>query len=58
LSPSRTGSERRIPHLHIQLAPRHKKDGLKGFFWLRKPYEDQETMLRVQTIFCSALMGS
>ena len=47
-----------VPHLHIHLVPRHKKDGLKGFFWPRKPYEDQETMLRVQTILRSALMGA
>jgi len=47
-----------VPHLHIHLVPRHKKDGLKGFFWPRKPYQDQETMLRVQTILRSALMDA
>ncbi|SRR6266849_4228045 len=47
-----------VPHLHIHLVPRHKKDGLKGFFWPRKPYEDQETMQRVQTLLRSALMRS
>jgi histidine triad (HIT) family protein len=26
-----------IPHLHIHLVPRHKKNGLKSFFWPRKP---------------------
>ncbi len=47
-----------VPHLHIHLVPRHKKDGLKGFFWPRKPYKDQETMLRVQAVLRSALMRS
>ena len=26
-----------ISHLHIHLVPRHHKDGLKSFFWPRKP---------------------
>ena len=26
-----------IPYLHIHLVPRHNKDGLKRFFWPRKP---------------------
>ncbi len=45
-----------VPHLHIHLVPRHQRDGLKGFFWPRESYEDQETMLCVQTILRSALM--
>ncbi len=47
-----------VQHRHIHLVPRHKKDGLKGFFWPRKPYKDQETMLRVQAVLRSALMRS
>lgn len=27
-----------VPHLHIHVVPRKPKDGLKGFFWPRKPY--------------------
>ena len=45
-----------VPHLHVHIVPRRRKDGLKGFFWPRKPYKDQETMLRVQTLLRSALM--
>jgi histidine triad (HIT) family protein len=41
-----------------QSVPRHKKDGLKGFFWPRKPYKDQETMQRIQTLLHFALMRS
>ena len=29
-----------VPHLHIHIVPRRKKDGLKGFFWPRHPYRD------------------
>ncbi len=28
-----------VPHLHIHIVPRRKKDGLKGFFWPRRKYE-------------------
>ncbi len=45
-----------VPHLHIHLVPRHHRDGLKGLFWPRKPY--QETMQRVQAVLRSAFMGS
>lgn len=27
-----------VPHLHIHLVPRHKGDGLRGFFWPRAKY--------------------
>ncbi len=29
-----------VPHLHVHVIPRRKKDGLKGFFWPRVPYRD------------------
>jgi histidine triad (HIT) family protein len=29
-----------VPHLHAHVVPRHKKDGLKGFFWPRTKYAD------------------
>src|SRR5690242_14158887 len=28
-----------VPHLHIHIVPRRRKDGLKGFFWPRARYE-------------------
>jgi histidine triad (HIT) family protein len=31
-----------IPHLHVHVVPRVRKDGLRGFFWPRHPYEDVE----------------
>ena len=31
-----------VPHLHIHIVPRKPKDGLKGFFWPRKPYTSPE----------------
>jgi len=31
-----------VPHLHVHVVPRRRKDGLKGFFWPRYPYPDDE----------------
>jgi histidine triad (HIT) family protein len=28
-----------IPHLHVHVVPRRKKDGLRGFFWPRVRYD-------------------
>jgi len=33
-----------VPHLHFHVVPRTKGDGLKGFFWPRKKYADDEQM--------------
>ena len=29
-----------VPHLHVHIVPRRQKDGLKGFFWPRKKYQN------------------
>ena len=31
-----------VPHLHVHVVPRRKKDGLKGFFWPRSKYGADE----------------
>ncbi|MBW3536347.1 MAG: HIT family protein [Actinobacteria bacterium] len=33
-----------VPHLHVHVVPRHRKDGLRGFFWPRVRYEDEASM--------------
>jgi histidine triad (HIT) family protein len=33
-----------VPHLHVHVVPRRKKDGLKGFFWPRNPYKSESEM--------------
>lgn len=40
-----------VPHLHIHVVPRRRRDGLKGFFWPRTPYRDAEALATV----CSAI---
>jgi histidine triad (HIT) family protein len=37
-----------VPHLHIHVVPRRRKDGLKGFFWPRQPYKDEGSIAAVQ----------
>ena len=29
-----------VPHLHVHIVPRNRKDGLRGFFWPRTKYRD------------------
>jgi histidine triad (HIT) family protein len=33
-----------VPHLHVHVVPRKRKDGLKGFFWPRVKYASDEEM--------------
>lgn len=36
-----------VPHLHVHVVPRNRKDGLKGFFWPRTKYRDAAHMAEV-----------
>src|SRR5436305_753929 len=44
-----------VPHLHIHVVPRKKKDGLKGFFWPRTRYSGEDEMRAVQAKLLAAL---
>ena len=44
-----------VPHLHVHIVPRRRKDGLKGFFWPRTKYKDDEEMKVVQEKIITAL---
>lgn len=46
-----------VPHLHVHIVPRRKKDGLKGFFWPRSPYKSESEMEDVQRAIRAALRG-
>jgi histidine triad (HIT) family protein len=37
-----------VPHLHVHIVPRRRKDGLKGFFWPRHKYKTDEEQVNVQ----------
>ena len=44
-----------VPHLHVHVVPRRRKDGLKGFFWPRTKYKDEEEMKDVQRKIAASL---
>ena len=44
-----------VPHLHVHIVPRRKKDGLKGFFWPRNKYKSDGELLEVQKLIHAAI---
>ncbi len=36
-----------VPHLHVHIVPRRRKDGLRGFFWPRQRYAGEDEMAEV-----------
>jgi histidine triad (HIT) family protein len=44
-----------VPHLHVHIVPRRRKDGLKGFFWPRTKYKDDGELKVVQRKIATAL---
>ena len=44
-----------VPHLHVHIVPRRKKDGLRGFFWPRQAYKDEAQMERAQAAIIRGL---
>jgi histidine triad (HIT) family protein len=37
-----------VPHLHLHIVPRRRKDGLRGFFWPRTKYGDANAIEEVR----------
>lgn len=44
-----------VPHLHVHVVPRRKKDGLRGFFWPRGKYADEMQMESVRGAISEAV---
>ena len=44
-----------VPHLHVHVVPRRRKDGLKGFFWPRTKYKGEDEMEEVKNKIAAAL---
>jgi len=44
-----------VPHFHVHIVPRRRKDGLRGFFWPRQKYKDEAAILEVQAALRSAI---
>jgi len=44
-----------VPHLHVHVVPRRRKDGLRGFFWPRTKYESPQEMERIRAALAAAM---
>ena len=44
-----------VAHLHIPIVPRRRGDGLRGFFWPRQKYRDDEHIREVQEAIREAI---
>lgn len=42
-----------VPHFHIHIVPRRRKDGLRGFFWPRHAYSSEDEMAAVRDVLSS-----
>ncbi len=45
-----------VPHLHVHIVPRRRKDGLKGFFWPRHKYQSDAKADLVQAAIRSSIL--
>jgi histidine triad (HIT) family protein len=46
-----------VPHLHVHVVPRQRKDGLRGFFWPRTKYGGDEEAAAVAAKLRASLDG-
>ena len=44
-----------VPHLHVHIIPRRRKDGMKGFFWPRRSYAGDAHMKEVAAVIRGAM---
>jgi len=47
-----------VPHLHVHVVPRRRKDGLRGFFWPRQRYAGDEEMAETAARIRAAVPGA
>ena len=45
-----------VPHLHVHIVPRRRKDGLRGFFWPRRKYESERHRLETRDAIRDAIV--
>jgi histidine triad (HIT) family protein len=46
-----------VPHFHVHVVPRRRKDGLRGFFWPRQRYADEAEAAAVAERVQAALVS-
>jgi histidine triad (HIT) family protein len=47
-----------VPHFHVHVVPRRRKDGLRGFFWPRQKYASEDEMAQIADCIATAVKGS
>ena len=47
-----------VPHLHVHVVPRNRKDGLRGFFWPRTTYADDAHIVATGARISDALLAT
>jgi histidine triad (HIT) family protein len=47
-----------VPHLHVHVIPRKRKDGLRGFYWPRVKYPSTEAMYETALRLAAELESS
>src|SRR5208282_3844972 len=45
-----------VPHLHVHVVPRRRKDGLRGFFWPRQAHPSEEHMRQAESAIREAIL--
>jgi histidine triad (HIT) family protein len=45
-----------VPHLHVHIVPRRRKDGIRGFFWPRQTYKDPDEMENIRKNLSETVM--
>lgn len=43
-----------VPHLHVHVMPRSRGDGMKGFFWPKRPYPSEEAREQTRAALAAA----
>jgi histidine triad (HIT) family protein len=44
-----------VPHLHVHVVPRKRKDGLRGFYWPRQKYASTDEMVELAEAIATAI---
>ncbi len=47
-----------VAHVHVHVVPRRRKDGLRGFFWPRQHYDDDQHAAAVASAIASAVQAT
>ena len=47
-----------VPHLHMHVVPRNRKDGLRGFFWPRTKYDSDAEARAIASHIAANVAGS